>query len=109
MLTHRSLGSNGLEIAEVENIESIFVDKDIPQVWEYFREEKYPTLETNVIALKTGGWHDVNFVAAGGHAGCHNDNLRCRQWRQSWHHDNFLVSICTLLSGIFVINYHWLR
>ena len=37
---------------------------------------------------KTAICHDANFVVTGGTVGCHNDNLRCRQWRQSWHHDN---------------------
>ena len=29
----------------------------------------------------------------GGTVGCHNDNLRCHQWRQSWHYDNSWFSV----------------
>ena len=33
--------------------------------------------------------HDVNFVVIVGIGGCHDDNLRCHQWRrQSWHHND---------------------
>ena len=37
--------------------------------------------------MKTESCHDANFVITGDTAGCHNDNLRCHQWRHhSWHH-----------------------
>ena len=48
---------------------------------------------SDCIALKTERRHDANFVVIGGTAGCHNDNLRCRQCRQSWHHDNSQFSL----------------
>ena len=35
---------------------------------------------------------DMNLVARSGITGCHN-NLRCLQWRQSWHRDNSLLSV----------------
>ena len=37
---------------------------------------------------KTKHHHDANIVITGGTAGCHDDNLQCHQWWQSWHHDN---------------------
>ena len=43
--------------------------------------------------MKTEGRHDVNFVVTGGNGGYLNDNLRCRQWRQNCHHDNYWFSI----------------
>ena len=36
------------------------------------------------IPLKTESGHDDNFIATFGH----NDNLRCHQLRQSWHHND---------------------
>ena len=39
-------------------------------------------------AQQTKSRHDANFVVTGGTGGCHNDNHRCHQWRQSWHHDD---------------------
>ena len=42
--------------------------------------------------LKTQGCHVVNFVVTDGTGGCRHDNLRCHQWRQSWHHDNSRIS-----------------
>ena len=43
--------------------------------------------------LKTKSCHNANFVATGGTVGCHIDNLRCHQWRQSWHYDNSWFSV----------------
>ena len=37
---------------------------------------------------KAEGGHDADFVVTGSTTGCHNDNLWCYQWWQSWHHDN---------------------
>ena len=34
------------------------------------------------------------FFFTGGTVGCHNDNLRCPQWRQICHHDNTRSSAC---------------
>ena len=51
-------------------------------------------IEINVISLESekGFCHDANFVVTAGTGGCH-DNLRYHQWRQSWHHDNYRVSV----------------
>ena len=40
-------------------------------------------------------WHLMLscFVITGGTWGCHNDNLRCHHWWQSWHHDNSWFSV----------------
>ena len=39
--------------------------------------------------------HDANFVVTGSNTGCHNDNLWCCQWWQSWHlgYYQFLVDL----------------
>ena len=37
--------------------------------------------------LKTKNCHDANFFVTVGTGFCPNDNLRCHQWRQSWHYD----------------------
>ena len=38
---------------------------------------------------------NANFVCTVGSTGCHNNNLFCQQWWQSWHYDNSLVfSVC---------------
>ena len=37
-------------------------------------------------ALKTESCHDADFAITGSITGCHNGNLWCCQWRQSWHH-----------------------
>ena len=39
-------------------------------------------------AVKKKGRHDANFVVTGDTGGCRYDNRRCRQGRQSWHHDD---------------------
>ena len=39
------------------------------------------------ISVKTKIWNDGIFVIIGDTVGCRYDNLRCRQWPQSWHHD----------------------
>ena len=38
-------------------------------------------------------FYDANFVVTDGNGGCLVNNLRCRQWRQIWHHDNRHVSV----------------
>ena len=45
------------------------------------------------VTLKTESYHDGNFDAADGTVGCHGDNLRYHQWRQSWDYDIYLVSV----------------
>ena len=51
--------------------------------------------------LKSQSRHDANFVITDGTGGCHN-NLRCHQWRQSWHYYNFrLVVIDWWLCDVF--------
>ena len=42
--------------------------------------------------LRTESYHDDNFVVTGGIRGYRDDNLWCRQWLRSWHHDNSLIS-----------------
>ena len=53
-------------------------------------------------ALKTESHHDANFVVTGGTVGCLYDNLRCHQWRQSWHYDNSRFSVCDMLDVAFL-------
>ena len=51
--------------------------------------------------------HDTNFVVNGGNGGCHNDNILCHQWRQSWHQYHF--RFCNRECGISsVINHNLL-
>ena len=50
----------------------------------------------NWIYQKTESCHDANFIIIGDIRGCHNDNLWCHQWWQSWHHDNSLFSVFTV-------------
>ena len=50
----------------------------------------------NVVSLQTDSCHDANFVATGSHGSCLYDNPRCFRCRQSWHHDNSLVSVNSL-------------
>ena len=38
----------------------------------------------------------ADFVVSEDTRSCHNDNFRCRQWRQSWHHDKSWFSIILL-------------
>ena len=54
--------------------------------------------------------HDDNFVLTGRTAGCHNDNLRCHQWWQNWHHciswfsvNSRLILYCRRTEGHFII------
>ena len=37
--------------------------------------------------------HGANFIVIVGTEGCHQDNPRCHQWRQSLHHNNFRVAV----------------
>ena len=56
-----------------------------------------PTLSSmvtlKVVILKPESCHDANFVITGDIEGCHSDNLQCHQQWQSWHHDDFLISV----------------
>ena len=45
----------------------------------------------------------ATFVVTGGTAGCHNDNLRCHQWRQSWHYENYLFSAVGSHRGVCLV------
>ena len=50
---------------------------------------------TDVVSMsnrrtETHSRHDLNFVVTGGTGGRRDDNLRCRQIRQSCHHDNYV-------------------
>ena len=40
---------------------------------------------TKVRTLETRSWYDGNFVVTDDTIDCQTNNLRCRQWRQSWH------------------------
>ena len=60
---------------------------------------KLDLLDTfNTQSRKTESCRNTSFVVSGGIGGSHYDNLRCRRWRQSGQHDNY---ICILL-----ITYH---
>ena len=48
--------------------------------------------------LKTKSCHNANFVITGGTIGCHNNNLQCPQWQQSWHYENSQFSVSTYLT-----------
>ena len=41
----------------------------------------------DLIPLKNKSCYGVNFVITSVTGGCRYDNPRCRQWRQSWHHE----------------------
>ena len=59
--------------------------------------------------MKLESCHNANFVANGGTGGCHNDNLRYRQWRLSWHYDNSRVSVNVniIKVDLYICNYGW--
>ena len=69
------------------------------------------------VTLKTKSCRNANIDVTGGTVGCHNDNLRCHQWRQSWHYDNswFSVYVNSILFDlhifcempIIVIMFYW--
>ena len=42
-----------------------------------------------IISLKTKNCDNTTFAITGGTLACHNDSLRCHQWRLSWHYHNF--------------------
>ena len=46
-----------------------------------------------VLHWKLKSCQNANFVIISGTLGCHNDNLQCHQWQQSWHHDNSHFSV----------------
>ena len=45
----------------------------------------------DVVLVHCGICELGNFVVVGGNRNCHNDNMQCHQWRQSWQHDNSIV------------------
>ena len=53
--------------------------------------------------LKTESRHDANFVFTGSTAGCHNDILRCHQWRRTWHYDNSRFSVTVSVKLVDII------
>ena len=59
-------------------------------------------------ALKPESCYGANFVVAGGSGWCQN-NFRCRQWRQSWHHKNSRVSVSLRLRPTLASRGHWVR
>ena len=52
--------------------------------------------------FKHNAIHDTNFVVTGCTGSCNYDKLRCRQWRQSWHHDKSQFSICSSTPSSYV-------
>ena len=50
------------------------------------------------------GCHGVGCVVAVGIAGCHNDNLRCPQWRHSWHCGSSRFSVLMHLFKCFYVS-----
>ena len=50
-------------------------------------------VECQLQTLKTNGRQFDNLVVAGGTVSCHNDNLRCHQWRGGCQIDDILVSV----------------
>ena len=54
-------------------------------------------------SLKTKSWHDVICVVNGNSVCCHDDNLRCQQWQQSWHCDSSRFSVNV---GLGTYNYN---
>ena len=51
-------------------------------------------------SLKAESCPDANFIIIGDTTGCRYDNLRCHQWRKSWHYDDSQFSIDNLPSLI---------
>ena len=50
----------------------------------------------NFAITETKSCHNANFFVTGSTMDCHNDNLRCHHWQQSWHDDKaqFSVNLC---------------
>ena len=55
--------------------------------------------ETKAALLSLLIYHYANFGVTIDTGVCHNDNLRCRQWRQSWHQGNNGVSVAASLNS----------
>ena len=55
-----------------------------------------------IFSLKTDSCHNVNFVITSVAADSYDDNSRCRQWRQSWYHDNSRFS-CLLQTTLHMM------
>ena len=70
--------------------------------------QRVRTLRPAHHTLKTESCHNANFVVTGGTVSCHKDNLRCRQWRQSWHHDDSRFSVHRLQIGLALLLLLWL-
>ena len=54
---------------------------------------------SSAASLKADSCPDTNFIIIGDKTGCRYDNLRCHQWRKSWHYDDSQFSIDNL-SGL---------
>ena len=56
-------------------------------------------------SMEAEGHHDANFVIIGGTTGCcHDENLWCHQWWQSWHHvDSQILVVASLTIAKFEI------
>ena len=50
-------------------------------------------------------YNNANFAVIGNTGGCHFDNLRCRQWRQSWYYVNscFLVHVISISAKLVMV------
>ena len=57
--------------------------------------------------LKTKAHFDTNIVITGDTVGCHNDNLRRHQWRQSWHHNDSRSSVCETCNQVLWCRPHF--
>ena len=53
----------------------------------------HTTNDHNITIMKILGFHDANFVIIGSTKDCHNNNLWCHEWQQSWHDDNSQFSV----------------
>ena len=72
----------------------------------YFLNSK--SLEICMELLWTKSCHNAIFFFNDCITSCHNDNIWCYQWKQSWHHDNSQSSVfnCVfLLHGLITVHF----
>ena len=58
-----------------------------------------------VVTGCTRGCHDANFVISSSTRGCHYDNIRCCHWWQSWHYDMVHILLCFVVVWFLKITY----
>ena len=83
----RRLVSPPSRTVQANNKENI---KAVHLYWPFVRGStppKEPVMQRAFPYQDVMNCRDGNFVVTGGTGGCRDDNLRCHQWRQSWHHD----------------------